>query len=60
MSRVFRETFISVFGSWCSKNRPGWMKVKTVTLTKNGGGHGETNGAGGIAEESRHTKTSHV
>lgn len=35
MSRQFRNTFMEVFCGCCN-SRPGWMKVKSVTMTTNG------------------------
>ena len=35
MSRQFRSTFMEVFCGCCD-SRPGWLKVKTVTITSNG------------------------
>ena len=36
MSRQFRDTFVSTFCSCCPQNRPGWLKLKTFTITSNG------------------------
>ena len=35
MSRQFRRAFIDVFLGCCPKQRPGWMKIKTVTNNGN-------------------------
>ena len=36
MSRQFRDTFVATFCSCCSQHRPGWLKLKTFTVTSNG------------------------
>ena len=36
MSRQFRDTFVSTFCSCCPQHRPGWLKLKTFTVTSNG------------------------
>ena len=36
MSRQFRDTFMDVFCSCCPRHRPGWLKLKTFTVTSNG------------------------
>ena len=41
MSRQFRNTFMDVFCGCCD-SRPGWLKVKTVTVTTSNGATGAT------------------
>ena len=36
MSRQFRHTFVATFCSCCPQHRPGWLKLKTFTVTSNG------------------------
>ena len=36
MSRQFRDTFVATFCSCCPQHRPGWLKLKTFTVTSNG------------------------
>ena len=36
MSRQFRDTFMDVFCGCCPEKRPGWLKLKTFTVTHNG------------------------
>lgn len=36
MSKQFRDTFFETFCGCCPEKRPGWMRVKLVTITRNG------------------------
>ena len=36
MSRQFRKTFAEIFCGCCPERKPGWLKLKTFTITTNG------------------------
>ena len=39
MSKQFRDTFMAVFCSFCARHRPGWLKLKLITSSRDGTGN---------------------